>query len=152
TLVWLRCTLTPGQSTSEYAVSSQRADGTGFSLFAPENLVWLAHEPTHEQPTEGLLCVEKWDTKEDLVLICLASETLEDAAQFVTVKSTQLRRMCGKSQDSSTSRAPKQFSHRDNEVFHFRQAADADVAAGQPLAHRRDHPQAWTRPVDPRHD
>ena len=90
TQVWLRCTLTPGQFTSEYAISAQQADGTGFSLFAPANLVWLGQEPTHEQPVEGLLRVEKWDTKADLVLIRLPSETLEDAAQFVTVKSTQL--------------------------------------------------------------
>ena len=88
--VWLRCMLTPGQFTSEYAVSAQQADGTGFSLFAPNNLVWLGQEPTHEQPAQGLLRVEKWDTKGDLVLIRLPSETLEDAAQFVTVKSTQL--------------------------------------------------------------
>ena len=42
---WLRCSISPGQFKHEFAVSGATADGKGFSLFLPEDLI--------ETDTEG---------------------------------------------------------------------------------------------------
>jgi hypothetical protein len=87
---WLSCTITPGQFSSEYAVSGQHSDGTGFSLFVPHEYVECDPAPTAQQPVQGWLRVEVWDQKGNLVVVRLPRSTLENG-QFVTVTTSQLR-------------------------------------------------------------
>jgi hypothetical protein len=87
---WLQCTVTPGQFSSEYAVSAEKSDGSGFSLFAPRGVLKIPQEPSHDSPVEGLLRVDLWDQRGDLVIVRLPAQTLEDG-QFVTVKMSQLQ-------------------------------------------------------------
>ena len=89
THMWLRCTVTPGQFSSEFAVSGERSDGTGFSLFAPRELVRPSHEPTHDHPAEALLRVDTWDRKGDLVLVRLPSPNF-NGPQMIYVRTSQL--------------------------------------------------------------
>src|SRR5437764_12816082 len=87
---WLCCTITPGQFSSEYAVSGQQSNGTGFSLFVPHEYVACDRVPTTQQPAEGWLRIEVWDRKGDRVIVRLPRPTLENG-QFVTVTTRHVR-------------------------------------------------------------
>lgn len=86
---WLRCTITPGQFSSEFGVSAGRSDGTGFSLFVPRSFVRVPREPSLDSPVEGFLRVTIWDTRGDLVLVRLPAQTFE-GTHFVTVRAGQV--------------------------------------------------------------
>lgn len=87
----LRCSVSPGQFTGEYAVSASQSNGELFSLFVDEELV---DTESREHPGEGWLRVAILESRGNDVLIMLPAPSLE-GGQFVTVPSNQLssRRM-----------------------------------------------------------
>ncbi len=87
---WLRCRVTPGQFSDEYAVSAKQFNGTGFSLFAPHEYVICDSLPTESLAVEGWIRVQVYDQKDDHFLIRLPQEALE-VGYYVTVRSDQLR-------------------------------------------------------------
>ena len=80
----LKCTVTTGQFTGEYAVSATQADGSPFSLFVDEDSV-----DRDNGTGEGWVSVDLISRKGDNALIRLPAQSLE-GSQFVTVKSLQL--------------------------------------------------------------
>lgn len=86
----LRCVVSPGQFTGEYAVSAVQANGDPFSLFVDEDLV---DSEVKEGQGDGWLRVEVVNRRGDDVLIRLPSPSLE-GGQFVTVRSNQLSSRC----------------------------------------------------------
>ena len=87
---WLRCTISEGQFSDEYAVSGRTADGTGFSLFAPEEAVDFEESPVGSRSVEGWLRVDVWEQKGELCLVRLPRQALENG-QYLTVKRDQLQ-------------------------------------------------------------
>ena len=87
---WLRCKVSQGQFSIEYAVSGKRFDGEGFSLFAPKEFVDTPEEVTDET-VDGWLRVEILDQKGDLLLIRLPRPTLE-SGQSLTVNSVDVKK------------------------------------------------------------
>jgi hypothetical protein len=85
----LRCNVSPGQFTGEYAISASQANGEQFSLFADEGLVDI----DESEGREGWLHVEIVERRGDHVLIRLPSPALE-GGQFVAVRSNQLGTRC----------------------------------------------------------
>jgi hypothetical protein len=87
----LRCTVTPGQFSDEYAIS-----GGDFSLFAPKDSVELDREPSRDDPVEGWLRVEVVEPAngEGKVVVRLPSEAIE-AGYFVIVGSDRLKSVGG---------------------------------------------------------
>ncbi len=83
---WLRCTISPGQFSSEYAVSARDSAGKGFSLFVPKE--YVRPDPTAEG--SGLMQVDVWERRGDDVLVKLPAPLLARGSQFVTVPSSQL--------------------------------------------------------------
>jgi hypothetical protein len=87
---WLRCKISPGQFSEEYAVSARDYQNVQFSLFVNESFV------EHECPeiSEGVECngrllVIVLDEKQDLALIRLPGRTFENGST-VTVRDNQL--------------------------------------------------------------
>ena len=68
----LRCTVTPGQFTGEYAISAAQSNGRRFSLFADEDFV-----ESDNGMGEGWLSVHVVDHKGDDTLIRLPAQSLE---------------------------------------------------------------------------
>jgi hypothetical protein len=89
---WLRCPVTPGQFSSEYAVVAEQFDGTEFSLFAPRTEVECDTEPRFEQPADGWLRVEVWSRQGDLLMIKLPQMAI-GRGQFIKVRSGQMRQL-----------------------------------------------------------
>jgi hypothetical protein len=86
---WLRCTITPGQFSSEYVASGADASGDEFGLFVPAEFVEVSRPPTRETSVEGRMRVEVWDRKGDLVLVHLPREML-DGRHYLTVRADQV--------------------------------------------------------------
>jgi hypothetical protein len=86
----IRCKVTPGQFSIEYAVSGAQANGKRFSLFAPVETVESEGQPTRERAVQGWLKVELWEQKGNLALVKLPGESFE-SGRFVTVDVAQLR-------------------------------------------------------------
>jgi hypothetical protein len=86
----LRCSVSPGQFSGEYAISASQSNGEPFSLFADEELVDI---DGGNGPGEGWLRVEVMDRRGEDVLVRLPSPSLE-GGQFVTVRSNQLSARC----------------------------------------------------------
>ena len=84
---WMRCTVSPGQFSSEYAVSAKSSGGGEFSLFAPKEFVRL--DPHAEGA--GWLQVDVWDRRGNDVLVKLPAPVLATGGQFVTVPSSEIR-------------------------------------------------------------
>jgi translation initiation factor IF-1 len=87
---WLLCTVTPGQFSSEYAISSVQSNNKEFSLFANRGDVQCESDPTLQEPVEGLLRVQVWEQRGDAVLVRLPQPSFE-SGQVVTVKASQLK-------------------------------------------------------------
>ncbi len=87
--VWLKCVITPGQFTGEYAVQGEAFNGDGFSLFAAEEDLSCRAFPTGDQQTNAALRVRVLEEEGDLRLIQLPQQTLENG-QLLTVKADQL--------------------------------------------------------------
>lgn len=86
---WLRCNVTPGQFSGEFAVAGRLFDGTGFSLFAPTDTVETDESPSEDRSVDGWIRVEKLECKKQLCLLRLPRETLENG-QYITVNIDQL--------------------------------------------------------------
>ena len=86
---WLRCKVSPGQFSSEYAVQGEAFDGTGFSLFAPVQTVDLARVPSDGEIVDGWIQVVIEDRKDDLCLVRLPRQVI-GYNEYVTVRAEQL--------------------------------------------------------------
>jgi len=87
---WLRCTVIPGQFSSEYAVTAHQANNAEFSLFAPLEYIDCAGDPTLQEPTDAWLRVEVWGQQGEMYLIRLPQPSFE-SGHFVTVNGDQLK-------------------------------------------------------------
>jgi hypothetical protein len=87
---YLRCTVTPGQFSSEYAVSVQSFSGRTFSLFATRGDVQCDQSPSEDRSVEGWLAVEIVNSSETHYLVQLPQSTLENG-RFLSVNPSQLR-------------------------------------------------------------
>jgi hypothetical protein len=86
---WLRCTILPGQFSSEYGATGEDASGGEFGLFVPAEFVEVSPPPTRETFVEGRMRVEEWARKGDLVLVHLPRESL-DGRKNITVRADQV--------------------------------------------------------------
>jgi hypothetical protein len=86
---WLRCEISPGQFSSEYAVRGRTADGIGFSLFVPNTYVEMDSEPNTDRLVQGWVRVEALGRDGSLVLVRLPRPTLENG-ETVTVKAEEV--------------------------------------------------------------
>lgn len=86
---WLKCRVSPGQFSVEYAIQGVAFDGTRFSLFAPQESVETESEPTGSEPVQGVLKVDVVQSENGKTLIRLPREAFE-AGYFVTVGSANL--------------------------------------------------------------
>ncbi len=88
---WLRCSIGPGQFSHEFAVSGATADGKGFSLFLPKDLV----ETDDEKASAGWIQVEEVGRNKntDQVLVKFPRPAIEVAGSglFITVRAKDLR-------------------------------------------------------------
>jgi hypothetical protein len=86
---WLKCKVSPGQFSVEYAVQARDFEGKGFSLFAPTETVEVEQFPNENESVEGWMCVKTEAQEGDLVLIQLPKQVLGHG-YYVTVLSNQL--------------------------------------------------------------
>ena len=75
---WLKCMITPGQFSCEYAVEGTMHNDEGFSLFACDYDLKLESEPTDMKRSRGLIRVEVIQTSDTLALIRLPRSTMEN--------------------------------------------------------------------------
>lgn len=87
---WLRCTLYPGQFSSELAVVVKSYHGRQFSLFAQKSDLQFDLPPTRDLGTEGWIRVDLVKRAGPLFLIGLPQSTLENG-QYLTVTADQFR-------------------------------------------------------------
>ena len=87
---WLKCWISPGQFSDEYAVSGTLFDNTEFSLFAETDDLGFNGEPTQEDPVEGWIRIDSELRKDDLALVALPKPTLENG-RLITVSLKQMR-------------------------------------------------------------
>lgn len=86
---WLKCKVSPGQFSVEYAVQAKDFEGKGFSLFAPSEFVESDELPSENHIVEGRLRVNAEAKEGDLVLIRLPRQAL-GSGHYATVKTEQL--------------------------------------------------------------
>ena len=86
TVPWLKCEISEGQFTGEYAVSGETFDGDGYSLFCPEEFV--EGDPAIGGEA-GWIKVDVLAREGDLLLVKLPQRTLENGTT-ITVKSSQV--------------------------------------------------------------
>lgn len=87
---WLRCTLFPGQFSSELAAVVRSAHGREFSLFAPRSELDYSDVPTENRPVEGWLHVRVVASEKNRYVVRLPQTTLENG-QYITVSAGSLR-------------------------------------------------------------
>lgn len=90
--ICLKCKVSPGQFSVEYAVRAIRHDGSEFSLFVPVEFVEVHSEPSDQGSVDGLLHVQRIDHNQDLALVRLPREAL-DGGWFASVNKAQLLSM-----------------------------------------------------------
>src|SRR5438309_2067463 len=90
--VKLRCRISAGQFSSEYAVVVRSHDGREFSLFAQTGDVTYSEQPTADREVDGWIKVELLQQDKNLVLVRLPQTTLENG-QFLSVRADQLDRL-----------------------------------------------------------
>ena len=88
----LRCTLYPGQFTSELAVVVRSAGGREVSLFADKTELEYAEQPAADCPVEGWIKVQVLQCERNLCLVLLPQTTLENGP-YVTVTADRLDRV-----------------------------------------------------------
>jgi hypothetical protein len=86
---WLKCEISPGQFTGEYAVRCRMYDGTSFSLFAPRDCLEFDGEPSGDKPVHGKISVVVTGRAGNLCLINLPRPTFENG-RTITVEAEQL--------------------------------------------------------------
>ena len=89
---WLKCTISPGQFTGEYAVRGNLFDGTEFSMFAEKEDLNFQSEPTEDNPVVGLIRIVPGPQKDDLLLVRLPQPTFENG-QTISVKVSQIKEL-----------------------------------------------------------
>lgn len=87
---WLRCTVTQGQFSDEFAVSGVAYDGEGFSLFACEDDVDVRNAPGEDEMVAGWIKVKVLKEEGDFALVRLPRQTMENGAT-VTVRRGDLK-------------------------------------------------------------
>jgi len=87
---WLICTISLGQFSDELAVYGKAHDGTGFSLFVPQDDVECDTLSTEGDEVKGRLKVTVLKESGNLVLVKLPASTLENGTS-ITVSREQLR-------------------------------------------------------------
>src|SRR4051812_28077987 len=88
--IQLRCNVSPGQFSTEYAVSVQSFNGRTFSLFASRSDVECDELPTEDQSVEGWLSVQIVRQSESHYLVQLPQSTIENG-RHISVTASQLR-------------------------------------------------------------
>jgi hypothetical protein len=93
---WLRCTVSHGMFSTEYAIQGQTYDGKDFVVFAERDDVELDKPLADDRTatTTGWLRVEVGDKKGDLVLVMLPTYVF-GGSRFVTVTADMLQRRKG---------------------------------------------------------
>jgi hypothetical protein len=87
---WLRCTISPGQFSGEYAVKGEMYNGEGFSLFASEEDLECRQFPSGSERTSAWIMVQVIEQDKGLALVGLPAQTLENG-QTVTVSASSLK-------------------------------------------------------------
>jgi len=85
----LRCTLFPGQFSSELAAVVRSAGGREVSLFAQRTDLEYQDQPSADRPVAGWIKVEVLQCDRNLCLVRLPQTTLENGP-YVTVTADQL--------------------------------------------------------------
>jgi hypothetical protein len=88
--MWLRCQISPGQFSGEYAIRGTLFNGAEFSLFAEKSDVELSGELSMERPIDGWLRVTSGPQEGNLLLVSLPQPSFENG-QVITVKKEQVR-------------------------------------------------------------
>lgn len=88
----LRCTVYPGQFSSELSVIVTNFSGREFSLFTSRSDVSCEGTPSDELPTVGWLTVRVLGLDRDRVLVCLPQSTIENG-QTITVPRKDMRNL-----------------------------------------------------------
>ncbi len=86
---WLRCSISLGQFSGEFAVTGEQADGSTFSFFAPANQVRIQKRPEKGEAVEGWVRVQLWENGGDKAVVRLPRESFEKG-RYVTVRADQL--------------------------------------------------------------
>jgi hypothetical protein len=87
---WLKCTISPGQFTGEFAVQGKMFDATEFSLFAPKADLKFSGEPSWDKPVRGSIRITITDQEDDLLLVNLPRPAFENG-RVITVRKDQVR-------------------------------------------------------------
>ena len=88
-VVHIPCEVGVGQFGSEFAISGKSADGSAFSLFAPEDYVDWDEAPTETRTVGGWLRVLVVEKQGNRVLVRLPRQAMENG-EFITVREDQL--------------------------------------------------------------
>ena len=88
----LRCTLLPGQFSSELVAIVRSSSGREFSLFAQKPDLDYEELPDRDRPTDGWVKVQVLQCERDLCLVRLPQTTVENG-QYLTVPVSQLDRV-----------------------------------------------------------
>jgi hypothetical protein len=88
--VKLRCTVNPGQFSSEYALTVQSFNGKILSLFAARSQVECEITPTPDQSSEGWVTVQIVNRSATHYLVMLPQSTLENG-RYISVNADQLK-------------------------------------------------------------
>ena len=96
-LAKLRCRVSPGQFSSEFAVVVRSFAGREFSLFADRSDLEVPIAPTEDEDRDGWLTVTvvEQHAGKGLALVRLPQSTLENGP-FLTVYTSQLRAASGR--------------------------------------------------------
>jgi len=86
---WLRCKVSPGQFTGEFAIKGKLHNSADFSLFAPVEYVKVESAPGQDKCVDGTISVNILDSQNDLVLVSLPQPTFENG-RTITVKKDQM--------------------------------------------------------------
>lgn len=92
--LWLKCEVSEGQFSIEFAVAARQASGQGFSLFVPREYVVTDKEPGGGEMVPGWIKVELLEKGADRAVVLLPREPFE-WSRGVTVRLDQLSRSPG---------------------------------------------------------
>ena len=87
---FLRCRITPGQFSDEYAVEVQTHDGTGHSLFAFDEDLECKSFPVGDAHLDAWIQVDVLDSRGELCLVRLPQRTMENG-DTLTVRVDQVK-------------------------------------------------------------
>ena len=91
--VWLRCKVSPGQFTGEYAIVAKDFKGSTFSFFAPDAYVHCDSDASEAGAVDGMVQVEVLEQSSDLILVRLPRVALENGQTVTVCRSDVTRKM-----------------------------------------------------------